>query len=427
MLVNLPLVIAWFMLYKASSVMEIFIANVLLGLGVGLMESPVIVYVGEITEPKFRGIMIAYTHVGWTLGLLLVSVLNTLMPWRTVALVCMFVPILTAISVCFVRSFWINHCASSNSCHLVVDRSLLKFQVPETPCWLLSKNRPAAAEQSLMWLRGWVGKSAVAQELQALQRYSERYTSCSACLKSAEKCTHPLPTLGQKFAELKRKQTLKPLFIVLSLFLIASFSGITAMSPFIVQIFHAYNSPMEPDKAAAVLNFVNNLGNLLFLCMIRFTGKRKLYLATVSVAVLCSGALSGYGFAMLPSGYNSFDRQQKFTLDNPQFGYIPFVCIILMSFASYCGINTMPWQMISEVFPYKWVNNMPKMYKIDVFSVKIRLTSFEKDRLGSNQSKFEHFLSKKTYFLPNKMEIRPIFWSIISNSTTNITLYFNFI
>lgn len=29
--------------------MEIFIANVLLGLGVGLMEAPIIVYVGEIT------------------------------------------------------------------------------------------------------------------------------------------------------------------------------------------------------------------------------------------------------------------------------------------------------------------------------------------------------------------------------------------
>ena len=49
LIVNLPLIIAWFMLYKASSISEIFIANVLLGLGVGLMEAPIITYVGEIT------------------------------------------------------------------------------------------------------------------------------------------------------------------------------------------------------------------------------------------------------------------------------------------------------------------------------------------------------------------------------------------
>lgn len=49
MVVNLPLIIAWFMLYKASSVSQIFIANILLGLGVGLMESPIITYVGEIS------------------------------------------------------------------------------------------------------------------------------------------------------------------------------------------------------------------------------------------------------------------------------------------------------------------------------------------------------------------------------------------
>lgn len=102
MMVNLPILIAWFMMYNATSTFEIFFAVALLGLGAGLMESPIITYVGEICEPKFRSVMIAYTHVGWTLGMLIVSILNTLMPWRTVALVCMFVPALTAIALCFV-------------------------------------------------------------------------------------------------------------------------------------------------------------------------------------------------------------------------------------------------------------------------------------------------------------------------------------
>lgn len=48
MVVNIPLVIAWLMMYNATAVWHMFVANTLLGLGVGLMESPVITYVGEI-------------------------------------------------------------------------------------------------------------------------------------------------------------------------------------------------------------------------------------------------------------------------------------------------------------------------------------------------------------------------------------------
>lgn len=112
----------------------------------------------------------------------------------------------------------------------------------------MSKNRAAEAEKSLQWLRGWVPKAAVAQELRELHRYSERYTYCAACIKSNEKCEHPPPTMMEKLSELKRQQTLRPLFIVLSLFFIASFSGPLAMSPFMVQVFKAYDSPVAPGK-----------------------------------------------------------------------------------------------------------------------------------------------------------------------------------
>lgn len=204
-----------------------------------------------------------------------------------------------------------------------------------------------------MWLRGWVPKDAVAEELHALQRYSERYKYCSSCIKSNLTCSHPLPTFTEKMKELKRKQTLKPFAIVMALFCIALFSGIFSMSTFIVQIFKAYDSPIAPDRAAAILCFANNMGNIIFLSLIRITGKRKLYLTMLTVVFVCSVIVSGYGFAVLPTGYNSFDQSKHYSLENKSIGYIPFVCILLWSFCSYCGVNIMPWQMLSEVFPYK--------------------------------------------------------------------------
>lgn len=47
-LVNIPHIIAWLMLYQAGSLEEMYIAAILLGLGVGFMEAPIVTYVGEI-------------------------------------------------------------------------------------------------------------------------------------------------------------------------------------------------------------------------------------------------------------------------------------------------------------------------------------------------------------------------------------------
>lgn len=46
--VNIPFAIAWVLLYNANDVWMIFVAITLMGLAIGLMESPVITYIGEI-------------------------------------------------------------------------------------------------------------------------------------------------------------------------------------------------------------------------------------------------------------------------------------------------------------------------------------------------------------------------------------------
>lgn len=48
MIVNIPHIIGWLIMYNANSVWMIFMANILFGLGVGLMEAPIITYIGEI-------------------------------------------------------------------------------------------------------------------------------------------------------------------------------------------------------------------------------------------------------------------------------------------------------------------------------------------------------------------------------------------
>lgn len=48
MFVNIPHLFGWFLLYYSTELLHVFVAIWLLGLGVGLMEAPIITYVGEI-------------------------------------------------------------------------------------------------------------------------------------------------------------------------------------------------------------------------------------------------------------------------------------------------------------------------------------------------------------------------------------------
>lgn len=273
--------------------------------------------------------MFAYTQIGYTLGLIAVAVLNVLMPWRIVCFICMFVPLISAVML---------------------------FFVPESPLWLLSKNRSDEAQKSLCWLRGWVSSEIIANEFQALQRYSAQSKSCELCIKKGVSCIHPLPSLWEKLKVLKRKKNIKPFFIVLTLLCITSFSTTFAVSSYILQIFKAYNVPMEADRAAVISNSVKLVANISYLCLIRFMGKRYLYITMLTILFLTTATISCYGFSVLPIGYSSYpDVSPNFPPSNESLGYIPFVCIILVTFCMFCGLRSVPIQMTSEVFPDKYV------------------------------------------------------------------------
>lgn len=51
--VNVPHCVAYMIMYNATEVWHVFLANVLIGIGIGLVEAPTITYVGEIAYVTF--------------------------------------------------------------------------------------------------------------------------------------------------------------------------------------------------------------------------------------------------------------------------------------------------------------------------------------------------------------------------------------
>lgn len=102
----------------------------------------------------------------------------------------------------------------------------MRFKIPETPIWLISRKRDDEAMKSLQWLRGWTQEKCVRSEFEALKRYQEYSNSCVECEKAEIKCTHPPPKLSEKLKDLIRQRNLKPFCIILVCSFIGHFGGI---------------------------------------------------------------------------------------------------------------------------------------------------------------------------------------------------------
>lgn len=46
--VNIPLALGWLLIYQGDAIWKIFSGTALQGLGIGLMEGPLVTYLGEI-------------------------------------------------------------------------------------------------------------------------------------------------------------------------------------------------------------------------------------------------------------------------------------------------------------------------------------------------------------------------------------------
>lgn len=144
--------------------------------------------------------------------------------------------------------------------------------------WLLSKNRDDEALKSLQWLRGWVSPKAVHQEFTEIKCYSEYSSKCTKCYKSELKCNHPQPTFLERVKELYRKRIIKPFILIIILFFFGQFCGASAMRPYLVQIFQAYEVPIDPQYGTVIFGLIATLANIFMMTIVRFTGKRKLLL-----------------------------------------------------------------------------------------------------------------------------------------------------
>lgn len=288
---GIPFTAGWMCLAFANSVALLIVGRVIVGFSAGLLSGTAPSYVVEIAPVSIRGFLGACFQLCVTIGILSVYVFGAFLNWKILAGISSIPPLLMAIFM---------------------------LGMPETPSWLLSKNRRTEALSSLQELRS--ADSDCNKEIQVMEQN-----------KSPD-------NEGFTWAVYKLRENYMPLILALALMLFQQFSGINAVMFYSTDIFTESGSSIEPKFATIIIGaaqvFATAVGSLL----VDRLGRKMLLTISGCLHVISLCALGAYYWANENSESNSF-------------GWVPVVSLVVFIVGFSTGFGPIPWLMIAEITP----------------------------------------------------------------------------
>ncbi|XP_022827727.1 facilitated trehalose transporter Tret1-like [Spodoptera litura] len=297
LILSIPFLLNWLLTIFANGAGMLIAARFFAGLATGGACVAAPMYIGEIAETSIRGSLGAFFQLFLTVGILFTFVVGGWTHWRTLSIISAVFPVL------LVAVFW---------------------WMPETPQYLLGKNRRRDAEKSLRWLRG--PDADLTAELEEMQKDVDEASRQRAGALSM--LTNKAPRMA--------------LICGLGLMFFQQFSGINAVIFYTNNIFQSAGSNIPPVIATIIVGVVQTIATYLSSVFVDKAGRRILLLQSTSIMGLCLVILGIY-FKMQKDGYNV-----------GSFGWIPLVCLILFIVSFSMGFGPIPWMMMAELFPVEY-------------------------------------------------------------------------
>lgn len=300
LILSIPFVIGWVMIGFAQNLILLLAGRFISGACVGLLGPVSSVMIGEISAPKYRGILLAGVSLAIALGILVAHVLGTYLHWRTTALICSVFPMIVF---------------------------LILAQVPESPSWLMSKGRLIEAKASFEWYRG-IKKTATTEFQDLMEKQS---------IYKANPTTSQWGNLRQ---EIQNPTFVKPLVIILIFFFITQFSGVNAVAFYSVTLMQKTlgSGGMDKYMATILIDVVRLLMSALACGLLRRVGRRQLAI----FSAVCT-ALSLFGLTIY------LNLSSKGVI--PSIPMLPLALLIVYICSISIGIVPLPWCMTGELFP----------------------------------------------------------------------------
>uniref|UniRef100_A0A1Y1KER9 Major facilitator superfamily (MFS) profile domain-containing protein n=1 Tax=Photinus pyralis TaxID=7054 RepID=A0A1Y1KER9_PHOPY len=120
----IPNVIGWALIATAQNGLMIVLGRIFTGISFALASGPSFVYISEVSDPNFRGALLCFPGIFFSVGILLTYFKGWLINWRWVSWIYLLYAVVSV---------------------------AMTMLLPETPSWLVSKGRQSEARKSLRW------------------------------------------------------------------------------------------------------------------------------------------------------------------------------------------------------------------------------------------------------------------------------------
>ncbi|ALC44659.1 CG10960 [Drosophila busckii] len=290
----LPFVLGWALLIWAQNVGMMYVSRFILGIAGGAFCVAAPMYTGEIAHKNIRGTLGSFFQLMITIGILFVYGVGAGLSVFWMSVVCGLVPI--AFGIIF-------------------------FFMPESPTYLVYKDRTESAVSSIQWLRG--KNYNYAAELDELQQVDRQMR---------ENKVNLLAALG-------RSVNIKALSISLGLMFFQQVSGINAVIFFSESIFKDANTGIDPSLSTVLIGVMQVVATFVSTVVVDKLGRRLLLLASGSVMALSTTAIGVY-----------FYMKDQDAASVTNLGWLPVasLCIFMIMFS--IGYGPVPWLMMGELF-----------------------------------------------------------------------------
>ncbi|KAG5677230.1 hypothetical protein PVAND_007006 [Polypedilum vanderplanki] len=299
-----PTILGWIAIYLADSLPPILIGRFLTGLATGLLGPPGTVFIGETSEPRYRGFLLATITLSISLGMFLCHVMGTYLYWKSIALIS----------------------ATIFPCLIFIILSV----VPESPSWLLTQHRVEDAEKAFRWLRG-SSPDAIC-ELEGLIKKHE-------ILKKEEDASNiENDTVARLRVNTQKPEFYKPLGIILLCFFVMQFSGVNSVAFYTISLMKSVTGPGNEYFSMIIIDIVRVIASFLACVLLKMCYRRTLLMISGVGTSLCMTAVAVCMYLNKQSaGSSSILSWLSMVF---LIGYICFIS---------CGLFPLPWVLQGEM------------------------------------------------------------------------------
>lgn len=334
MLTTLPFLISWTLHSFATNVWFIYIARIVAGFGAGL-STVGIVYVSEISHPKYRPMLLTFNSVFVTLGILATCILGFGLHWTVMVKVFLLLASLTLIGL---------------------------FFIPESPYWLVVfRNDKKACARALKWI------------YTSDKIFQEQYRS----ILNATQTVPNGPPEKSRLLQVKDNLNLykkpivwKPMVILLIIFLFQQLSAAYVIVFYAVDIFRKIGGTfkhiglIDEFVALILLGSIRFVMSIVLAAISKRIGRRTLMFVSAVGMIVSSFSLGMYMLLSTNSSSsnneliqasiaNNTTAKENLTGSPESDGTVAVILVLTYICFSSFGWLVIPWTLIGELLPVK--------------------------------------------------------------------------